>query len=40
MIDSIFPLRECELFKDLADEELSSIAILCSEVVEAEGVRS
>ena len=38
MIDSIFPLRECELFRDLADEELSSIAILCSEVVEAEGV--
>ena len=39
MIDSIFPLRECELFRDLADEELSSIAILCSEVVEAEGAK-
>ena len=39
MIDSIFPLRECELFRDLADEELSGISILCSEVVEAEGAK-
>ena len=39
MIDSIFPLRECELFRDLADEEMSSIAILCSEVVEVEGAK-
>ena len=39
MIDSVFPLRECELFRDLADEELSRIAILCSEIVEAEGAK-
>ncbi len=39
MIDSILPLRECELFRDLADDELSSIAILCSEVIEAEGAK-
>ena len=39
MIDSILPLRECELFRDLADEELAGIAILCSELVEAEGAK-
>ena len=32
MIDSIFPLKECELFKDLNDEELSQVAIICSEI--------
>ena len=37
MINSIFPLRECELFKSLEDEELSRVAIICSELDMAEG---
>ncbi len=37
MIDSIFPLKECELFKDLNDEELSQVAIICSEIEKEEG---
>ncbi len=39
MIDTIFPLRRCELLSELNDEELSSIAILCSRVRLAEGQR-
>lgn len=39
MIDTIFPLRECELLKELDDEELSSIAIICSSVYMDEGAR-
>ena len=37
MINSIFPLRECELFKGLEDEELSRVAIICSEIELTEG---
>ena len=39
MIDTIFPLRDCELFRGLDDEELSSVAIICSRVYMAEGER-
>ena len=39
MIDTIFPLRDSELFRGLDDEELSSIAIICSRVYMAEGER-
>ena len=37
LIHSIFPLKECELFKDLEDEELARVAIICSEMDIAEG---
>ncbi len=39
MIDTIFPLRDCELLSGLNDEELSSIAIICSRMRLAEGDR-
>lgn len=39
MIDTIFPLRACELLSGLNDEELSSIAIICSSLGMAEGGR-
>ena len=39
MIDTIFPLRDCELLRGLDDEELSSIAIICSRVYLEEGAR-
>ena len=32
MINTIFPLRECELFKDLEDEELTRVAIISEEI--------
>ncbi len=37
MINAIFPLRECELFTGLDDEELACIAIICSELDLSEG---
>ena len=37
MIDTIFPLRECELLSGLNDAELSSIAIICTTTSMAEG---
>ena len=39
MIDTIFPLRDCELLNGLNDEELSNIAIICSRISMAEGDR-
>ena len=37
MIDTIFPLRDCELLRKLNDAELSSIAIICTKTRMAEG---
>ena len=37
MINSIFPLKECELFNGLDDDELARVAIICSEIELAEG---
>ena len=37
MIDTIFPLRDCELLSGLKDAELSSIAIICTRISVAEG---
>ncbi len=37
MIDTIFPLRDCELLSDLSDKELSSIAIICTKTSVTEG---
>ena len=37
MIDTIFPLRDCELLSGLNDAELSSIAIICTNTSMAEG---
>ena len=37
MIDTIFPLRDCELLSALSDKELSSIAIICSKTSVTEG---
>ena len=36
MINTIFPLKECELFKGLEDDELARVAIICSEIELAE----
>ena len=32
MINTIFPLKECELFRGLEDDELTRVAIICSEI--------
>lgn len=37
MIDTIFPLRDCELLSGLNDAELSSIAIICTKISVDEG---
>ena len=37
MINSIFPLKECELFNGLDDDELARVAIICSEIELTEG---
>ena len=37
MINSIFPLKECELFSGLGDDELARVAIICSEIELTEG---
>ncbi len=39
MIDTIFPLRDCELLSGLNDAELSSIAIICTRLRMDEGDR-
>ena len=38
MINAVFPLRECELFRGLEEDELARVAIICSEVELTEGV--
>ena len=39
MIDTIFTLKNCELFAGLNEDELSNIAIICSSVNTVEGER-
>ncbi len=32
MINTIFPLKECELFRGLDEDELTKVAFICSEI--------